>query len=218
VITGAGSSGLTWAPVAGRLAARVLPIPDRPNVAGMAADIREGVAALPLPRVLVGTSAGAMVALEIARSIEVQSLVLVAAGFGLTVSESALQWLADNPPGLHEKLARLCLADPSNADRVRTIVADYDALGQPLHLRQLRAVAKYVPTAPAEPPPTLVLWGVHDRAVPLADHLELALRYRAAVVPIPDAAHVPFLEQPELTLKWLRFAAVLAGGSPPRDG
>ncbi len=210
VIAGAGSAGLTWGPVAQQLDALVLPIPDEPDVPAMAAAVEDRLAGLPEPRVLVGTSAGGVVALEIARYVPVQALVFVAAGFGLKVSESALNWLADNPPDLHYKLARICVVDRENEEQHRALVADYDACGQPVHLRQLQAVVRHRPEPLQDPPPTLVLWGMQDRAIPLEDHLELAVRCSGALVPIADAAHVPFLEQPGITLEWLRRAAAIA--------
>lgn len=210
VIAGAGSAGLTWRPVASEVDALVLPLPAADDVAGMAAILAPQVANLPEPRVLVGTSVGGMVALEIARTTRVQALVMVAAGFGITVSESALAWLEANPPDLHPKLARLCLADRTHSAHIAALVADYDACGQPAHLRQIRAVARYRPEPLDSPPPTLVLWGESDRAIPLADHLELTLRCRGALVPIAGAAHVPFLEQPGVVVKWLRRAAAMA--------
>jgi pimeloyl-ACP methyl ester carboxylesterase len=211
VIPGAGSAGLTWRPAAESLAARVLPLPGSGgDVFALAAELAPAVAALPEPRVLVGTSAGGMAAIEIARQVPVQALVFVAAGFGITVSESALQWLVENPPDLHQKLARICVYDRSDQERQALIVADYEACGQPAHVAQLRAVAAYRPEPLADPPATLVLWGVHDRAIPLADHVELAQRFRGALVPIAEAAHVPFLEQPEEVVKWVRRAGRLA--------
>jgi pimeloyl-ACP methyl ester carboxylesterase len=212
VISGAGSAGMTWAPVAHELGALVMPMPDAEHVAAMAAAVAPRVAALPEPRVLVGASAGGMVALEVARQVPVQALVMVAAGFGITVSESAVEWIARNPPDLHQKLARLCLANREDRERLKIVVQDYDACGQPAHLRQIRALAEYRPEPLADPPPVLVLWGMNDRAVPLDDHLELALRLRGALVPIADAGHVPFFEQPEATLRWLLHAGAMAVG------
>ena len=209
VIAGAGSAGTTWCDVAEPLGATVVPMPVAPEVAGMAEALVGHVAALATPRVLVGGSAGAMVAMEVARRVPVDALVLVAAGFGITVSESAFAWLIDNPPDLHIKLARICVFDRTNQDRLDRLVADYDACGQPAHVEHLEAIRRYRPEPLPEPPPTTVLWGVHDRAVPLEDHVELALRCRGVLAPIPGAAHVPFLEQPELTLAWIRRAARL---------
>lgn len=210
VIPGAGSAGLTWQAVAGELDAKVLPMPAGDEVIQIAAALEREVASLPRPRVLVGTSAGAMAAIEIARRVSVDALVLVAAGFGITVSASALRWLIDNPPDLHRKLAHVCLHDRGDEERVREIVRDYEACGQPTHVKHLAAVAAYRPQPLLAPPPTLVLWGVHDRAIPLADHAELALRLDGVLIPIAGAAHVPFFEQPRIVAGWLRLAGRLA--------
>jgi pimeloyl-ACP methyl ester carboxylesterase len=210
IIAGAGSAGMTWKPVASQLGAVVMPMPNADQVLAMAGMLAPQVAALPEPRVLVGASAGGMVALEVARRLAVQALVVMAAGFGITVSRSALDWIEQNPPDLHLKLARLCLADRDDEDRLKMVVEDYDACGQAVHLRQIRALASYRPEPLTEPPPALVLWGVSDRAVSFDDHLELALRLRGALVPIADAAHIPFFEQPDVTLRWLRHAGAMA--------
>jgi len=209
VIPGAGSAGLTWRPVAGRIGARVLPMPPGESVFEIAASLQPEVAALPRPRVLVGTSAGGMAAIEIARRTTVDALVFVAAGFGITVGEAALQWLIDYQPDLHAKLARVCLHDRSDLERQRLIVEDYEACGQPDHVAHLTAVAAYRPEPLLDPPPTLVLWGAHDRAIPLEDQVELAKRMAGVLVPIADAAHVPFLEQPDVVTGWLELAGRL---------
>jgi pimeloyl-ACP methyl ester carboxylesterase len=210
VIAGAGSAGHTWTPIARELDALVMPMPDAEDVFEMAAALQPRVAALPEPRVLVGASAGGMVALEVARRVPVQALVVTAAGFGITVSEGALEWIARDPPDLHQKLARLCLANREDGARLRALVEDYDACGQPRHLRHIRALAGYRPEPLADPPPAFVFWGMEDRAVPFEDHLELAVRLAGALVPIAGAAHVPFFEQPETTLRWLRHAGQVA--------
>ena len=210
IIPGAGSAGLTWRPVAERVGARVLPMPARDTVHEIAEALQPEVARLARPRVLVGTSAGGMAALEIARTTALDALVFVAAGFGITVSDSALAWLVANPPDLHPKLARLCLHDRTDPDRQRRIVEDYEACGQPTHVRHLTALAAYRPEPLRDPPPALVVWGAHDRAVPFEDHVELARRMHGVLVPIADAAHVPFFEQPDAVAGWLGFAARLA--------
>ncbi|HEY2936332.1 MAG TPA: alpha/beta hydrolase [Gaiellaceae bacterium] len=210
VIAGAGSAGLTWSEVAAELEASVLPIPDEPSPPAMAAALESAVAALPRPRVLVAASMGAIVALELARTVEVDALVLAAAGYGIDVSDRLLDWMIADPPGLFEKMARICVADKHDRARIDAVVEDYVAGGHAVHVRHLQALAGYRPEPPSDPPPTIVLWGVHDPAVPLERHLELAAKCRGALVPIADAAHVPFLEQPRVTLEWIRRAAVLA--------
>jgi pimeloyl-ACP methyl ester carboxylesterase len=210
IILGAGSAGLTWARVADEVGAVVLPIPDEPNVRTMAARLQPSIAELRPPRVLIAASAGALVALEVARAVPVQALVLTAAGFGIEVSDRLLDWIAQYPPDLHAKMARICLADRDDGAGIEAIVADYEACGQPVHLRQLRALAAHRPEPLDDPPPTFVLWGMHDRAIPLASHIELARQCRGALVPVADAAHVPHFEQSQLTIEWISKAAALA--------
>lgn len=211
VVPGAGSAGLTWAEVAGELRALVLPIPDEPSAQAMAAALEPSVAELPRPRVLVAASMGSTVALELAGSVEFDALVLAAAGYGIEVSDGLLDWMISNPPGLLEKMARICLDNRDDEERAGEIVADYEAAGHAVHVRHLQALRGYRPEPLADPPPTLVLWGVHDPAIPLEAHIELAQVCRGALVPVADAAHVPFLEQPEVTLAWIRRVTAMIG-------
>jgi pimeloyl-ACP methyl ester carboxylesterase len=220
VVPGAGSAGLTWAEVAGELEALVLPIPDEPGAPEMAAALRPAVAELARPRVLIAASMGATVALELARSVEFDALVLAAAGYGIEVSDRLLDWMISNPPGLCQKMAKICLANREDEERAAQIVADYEAAGHDVHVRHLQALRGYRPEPLSDPPPVLVLWGVHDPAIPLEGHIELAKVCRGALVPIPNAAHVPFLEQPLTTLAWIRRATAMGGviASPSRYG
>lgn len=207
ILPGAGSAGLPWEAAAQRLEADVLPVPDEPDVASMAAAVEPAIGALSRPRVVVGTSLGAMVALEVARRIDVDALVLIAAGFGISVADSVLDWVASNPPDLLEKMARIGLADRGNRRLVAIRLADFTARGQPLLLNHLRALAAYHPVPLEHPPPTFVLWGEHDRGVPLAAHAELALRCHGVLIPIDGAGHAPFLERPGETVAWIRATA-----------
>ncbi len=101
---------------------------------------------------------------------------------------------------------------------IELVTRDFAARGQPVLLRHLTALGAYRPQALEAPPPTLVIWGEGDRSVPLADHVELALRCRGALAPVPAAGHMPFLEQPAETLAWIRTAEKLmqvpAAGAP----
>jgi pimeloyl-ACP methyl ester carboxylesterase len=207
VLPGAGSAGLPWEIAAGQLEADVLPVPDEPDVASMAVAIEPAIGAVSRPRIVVGTSLGAMVALEVARRIDVDALVLIAAGFGISVADSVLDWVASNPPDLFEKMARIGLADRSDELLAAVRLADFTARGQPLLLNHLRALAAYRPVPLEHPPPTFVLWGEHDRGVPLAAHAELALRCHGVLIPIQDAGHAPFLERPDETVDWIRATA-----------
>jgi pimeloyl-ACP methyl ester carboxylesterase len=209
ILPGAGSAGLVWEEVADALAASVLPVPDEPDVMAMAAALEPAIAAIPRPRVLVGASLGAMVALEVARRIDVDALVLIAAGFGIAVADSNLEWIAANPPGLLEKMASIGLGNRGDHELVAARRADFAARGQPVLLNHLRALAAYRPEPLEQPPPTVVLWGQFDNAVPLADHAELAMLCGGMLVPIEGAGHAAFVERPRETVAWIRFAASL---------
>jgi pimeloyl-ACP methyl ester carboxylesterase len=211
VLPGAGSSGLTWEKVALDLDALVLPLGDEADVASVANALIPQIEALPRPRVIVGASLGAMVAIEVARLIEVDALVLIAAGFGVHVSDAALQWVEDNPPGLMDKMARIGLADADNTPLVALRERDFASRGgQPVLLRHLQALAAYRPEPLENPPFTFVLWGPLDRSVPLEDHVELATKLGGLLVPIDGSGHAPFLERPDETLKWIKIASAIA--------
>src|SRR5439155_1521837 len=83
------------------------------------------------------------------------------------------------------------LAERGDRELAAVRRADFAARGPAVLLRHLRALAAYRPEPLASPPPTVVLWGEHDRGVPLADHAELALRCRGLLVPIAGAGHAP---------------------------
>jgi len=209
LIPGAGSAGLTWTDVRGRLNATVLPVPDEPDVRAMAAVLQPRVDELPRPRVLVGASLGAMVALELSRDVPVDALVLIAAGFGIEVGESVLGWVAAAPPDLLAKIAKLSLADRDDEEAIEVARNDLESRGHPVLLRHLRALADHQPEPVADPPPTLVIWGDRDRSVPLRDHVELAQGCGGVLVPVADAGHLPFFEQPEVVAGWIEIAARL---------
>lgn len=214
VIPGAGSAGLAWEDAATRLGAAILPVPDAPDVAAMAAEIAPAVAAVPRPRVLIGTSLGAMVALEVARRVEVDALALVAAGFGIAVSDSVLEWVAANPPDLLEKMSRSGLADREDQRVIAIRLEDFRRRGQPVLLRHLAALGAHRPQPLEDPPPTLVIWGEHDRAVPRAGPEMLAARCGGTLVAIPDAGHAPFLEQPEQVVAAIRELGLAVSPAP----
>jgi pimeloyl-ACP methyl ester carboxylesterase len=220
VIPAAGSAGLTWERVTELLACTRFEVPDRESVEEMASTLAEGVAALPRPRVLVGASLGAMVSLELTRLFPVDALVLIAAGFGMPVGESIMEWIAANPSDLLQTMAENTVADRQNHQVVETIVRDFEARGQPVLLRHLQALRSYHPLPLESPPPTVVIWGQSDGSVPLASHAELAIKCAGVLVPVPGAAHNPQCEQPEETAKWIRWAARWAEAAgrtrPPR--
>lgn len=215
VLASAGSSGLPFADVVEALDARLVEMPEMADVRAMAGVVGDAIAAVPRPRVLVGASLGAMVALECARAGDVDGLVLIAAGFGITVGDEVLAWVAADPPDLLPKMARIGLADPDDAANVAVRQRDFATRGQPVLLRHLHALAAYRPEPLPDPPPTLVLWGEHDRGVPLADHAELAQRCRGVLAPIAGAGHAPFLERPAETVRWIRWLGEQVGNAFP---
>jgi pimeloyl-ACP methyl ester carboxylesterase len=178
------------------------------------------VSRLVAPRVLVGSSLGALVALELARTVRVDALVLIAAGFGIKVDPAVLEVIAADSPGLSERMARGVVADRSDRARIALIARDFAARGQAVMLHHMQVLAAHRPEPLAAPPATLVLAGTRDPGVPLADQAELAIRCGGLLVPIADAGHLPYLERTEETVSWIRraagFAELRAGCLPPR--
>jgi pimeloyl-ACP methyl ester carboxylesterase len=211
MICGSGSAGHVWQPVAAELGGIVLPVPDEPHVAAMATALRGEVERLPRPRVLIGSSLGALIALELARDVPVDALVLVAAGFGITISPTVLDAIAADAPGMLPRMAAGVVADRTDEALVRAVTRDFEARGAAVLLRHMQALARHRPAPLPELPPTFVLWGVHDPGVPLADHAELAVMCGAPLLPIAGAGHLPYFEQPQATLHWIRQAARWAG-------
>jgi pimeloyl-ACP methyl ester carboxylesterase len=212
VFPGAGSAGLTWSRAARMLGANVLPVPDRPTVAEMAETLLPEVEGSAGRLVLVGASLGAMVALEVARRLPVQGLVLIATGYGIDVGDSFMSWVASNPPDLFPKMARTSLADRDDQAAVAGTVRDFEARGWQVVRNHLQALKAYRPEPLADPPPTLVIWGEKDRSVPVADHAELALRMGGLLAPVAGAGHKPFFEQPDATVRWIEWAGRWATG------
>jgi pimeloyl-ACP methyl ester carboxylesterase len=211
MICGSGSSGHVWAPVATALGGTVLRAPDEPDVSSMAAALRPQIEALAAPRVVLGASLGALIALDLARETAIDALILAAAGFGIAVSPAVLDTIAAAAPGMLERMARGVVGDPCDEAIVAGVRRDFEACGPALLLRHMRALARHRPEPPAGLPPTFVLWGTRDPGVPLRDHAELAVRCGAPLLPIADAGHVPYFERPEATLGWIRAAVRWAG-------
>jgi pimeloyl-ACP methyl ester carboxylesterase len=204
VLPGSGSAGLVWERAAAELpGAIVLPLPDEPSVRAMATSLGPRVEALPRPRVVVGSSLGALVALELARSVPVDALVLIAAGFGIDVHPSVLARIAANPPDLLAAMARGVLAESAPGSLAEVVARDFRARGAGVLLSHMRVLSEHRPQPLADPPPTMVLWGTQDPGVPRDAHVELALRCHGLLVPIAGAGHLPYLERPAETVRWI---------------
>jgi pimeloyl-ACP methyl ester carboxylesterase len=211
MICGSGSAGHVWQPVATALGGTVLRAPDEPDVPSMAAALRPEIERLAAPRVVLGASLGALIALELARETAIDGLVLIAAGFGIAVAPAVLDTIAADRPGMLARMARGVVADPDDAAIVAGVTRDFEACGPELLLRHMRVLARHRPEPPAGLPPTFVLWGTRDPGVPLEDHAELAVRCGAPLLPVAGAGHVPYFERPEATLRWIRAAVRWAG-------
>lgn len=206
IIPGAGMSGTAWSLVQRAFDARVLPVPDQADVPAMARTLAAELKDVKGPLVIAGASLGAMVALEIARRRPVAGLVLMAAGFGIRVGPKVLSRLEENRPGLLVQMARRGLATPT-PERIEARLRDFESRGPGVLAHHLRALAEYHPASLEDPPTTVVLWGEQDTAVPFEDHLELAMRCRGALCPLPNSAHCAYLEDPDETIRWMRFVA-----------
>lgn len=199
MLPGAGSSGLTWQRVADQMPIRVMPLPDELDVESMALrllkehrDLTEA-----RPRLLVGASLGGMVAAALAFRVPHDCLVLAAAGPGIRVAPSLLDWLAGTQDAL-PKVARMSLADPTDETALSIAREDLESRGRELLHRHLTALSRYRFTAPPRAALTSrVLWGTADRSVPREDHVRLAEELQGIVIPLPGAGHLPFLEAPD---------------------
>jgi pimeloyl-ACP methyl ester carboxylesterase len=211
MICGAGSAGRVWRPVADALGGVVLPAPDEPDVLAMSAALRAEVERLPRPRVLIGSSLGALIALELARDVRLDALILVAAGFGIAISPPVIDTIAANAPGMLARMAAGVVADRNDEALVRAVEHDFAVRGPQVLLRHMQALVCHRPEPLPELPPTFVLWGTRDPGVPLADHADLAVLCRAPLLPIAEAGHLPYFEQPQATLHWIREAVRWAG-------
>jgi pimeloyl-ACP methyl ester carboxylesterase len=206
IICGSGSSGSAWERVATELDAVVLPVPDAADVPAMADALGPAVAELPRPRVLIGTSLGAMIALELARETPVDALILVSAGFGIAVNPKVFDQIGAADPEMFERMARGVVADADNPEVLAGARRDFEGCRPGLLLKHMRILAAHRPRSPQGLPPTFVLWGTQDPGVTLAAHAELALRCNAPLMPVGNAGHMPYLEQPSETLGWIRTA------------
>jgi len=195
ILPGAGSAGLTWETVAARLDASIHPLPDLPSVEEIATSLLDELPDSP-ELVLVGASLGAMVALELTHRRPIAGLVLLAAGFGVTVSDEVLARFDDPEPNFLARMARGGVAEKTEA-MIKARLLDFEARGVDVLAHHLRTLAAYEPTAPSPAVPTVVVQGELDRSVTLADHVELARQCRGVLRPIAGIGHSAYLEAPD---------------------
>ncbi|TYB48231.1 alpha/beta fold hydrolase [Actinomadura chibensis] len=209
-LPGAGSAGLAFEPLQRLVPGRVIPIPDHDTVQAMASAIACEMEDRGGPRILVGASLGAMVALELYGRVRIDGWVLIAAGTGIRVDGSLFRMLEATPESAAGKLARAGLVDAEHdRDLLEIRVCDFEARGVATMANHFRALAAYEPAPIENPPPTFVIWGTRDRAVSFESHLELSTALAGALIPIDGAGHAPFLERPPEVARWIDDLAAI---------
>jgi pimeloyl-ACP methyl ester carboxylesterase len=209
---GSGGGAALWQPVASRFGGTVFPLPPLDNVDAIADAIEESVRLMPAPRILVGNSLGALVALELAQRLPVAGLMLVAAGWEFPVAEELIQHVDTRGRAAFAESARRCVSPGAEPGHLSAVVADFESREQGTMSRHLRAIRDHQPRIDHSvcQPTTIVLRGGLDRSVSLRDHLELAERTGGALVPLGSAAHMPFVDHSEEVIRWLERLHVVA--------
>ena len=212
-LPGAGGDASLWEPLAARFGGRVVPLPRARSVAAIADELSAEALAAPEPPVLAGNSLGALVALELARRRPVAGLLLLAAGWEFPVADSVLAAAAAATPMTYARIADRCLGGPTAPPELLAAIERDFASREPGtladHLTAIRDQPRRDPGP--QPPTTILLRGGRDRSVSLEDQVELAARLGAALVQIPEAAHMPFVDHPDEVGLWLeRLLAIVA--------
>lgn len=203
---GAGGGTTLWQPIADHLGGTVLELPPLSSIDTLADALEASVWAMPGPRILVGNSLGALVALELAQRVPVAGLMLIAAGWEFPVSEELIRRVESGASSVFRESARRCVKRDAPMDQVDAVVSDFETRPAGTMAEHLRAIRDHEPRIDhaVEQPTTFVVRGSHDRSVSLRDHLELAERTGGALVPLATAAHMPFVDHSEEVVRWLR--------------
>lgn len=208
---GAGGGATLWQSVAHRFSGTVMALPDVESVPAMADALEASLRLMPAPRILVGNSLGALVALECAQRVPVAGLMLLAAGWEFPVSEELIRRVDAKGTAMFAETARRCVGPDSAPEHLAAVVADFESRETGTMARHLRAIRDHRPRIdPAvSQPTTLVLRGGLDRSVSLRDHIALTERTQGALVPVGSAAHMPFVDHAEEVVRWLEHLRVL---------
>jgi len=102
-------------------------------------------------------------------------------------------------------MARVGLSRAAGEDLVAIRLDDFVKRGQSVVLNHLRALQAYQPAWHGRSVPTIVVWGENDRSIPLADHVELAMKLGGVLVPLADVGHAAFLEDPASSVGAIRL-------------
>jgi pimeloyl-ACP methyl ester carboxylesterase len=202
---GAGGGSTLWQPIARRFDGTVHALPDVEGVHAMADALEASVRSMPAPRILVGNSLGALVALELAQRVPVAGLMLLAAGWRFPVSDELIRKVDTKGRTMFRETARRCVSPDSPPEHLEAVVTDFASREEGTMSRHLRAIRDHQPRIDGDVPQpvTLVLRGGLDRSVSLQDHVELTERTQGALVPLDSAAHMPFVDHGEEVIEWL---------------
>jgi pimeloyl-ACP methyl ester carboxylesterase len=202
---GAGGGATLWQPIAQRFGGTVHALPAVDSVYAIADALEESVLSMPAPRILVGNSLGALVALELAQRLPVAGLMLLAAGWQFPVSEELIRRVDEKGRSAFPETARRCVSPQASPEHLAAVIADFASREEGTMSRHLRAIRDHQPRIDrgVRQPVTLVLRGGLDRSVSLRDHIELTERTGGALVPVGSAAHMPFVDHTEEVIRWL---------------
>jgi pimeloyl-ACP methyl ester carboxylesterase len=209
---GAGGGSTLWQPVAKRFGGTVTELPALTSVSGIADALEASMVRLPAPRILVGNSLGALVALELAQRVPVAGLMLLAAGWSFPVSDELIRRVDTRGRAAFAESARRCASPGAPPELLDAVIADFETRKEGTMARHLRAIRDHQIRidAAVSQPTTFVLRGGFDRSVTLQDHLELTERTGGALIPLATAAHMPFVDHVEEVARWLeRLHAVV---------
>ncbi|TQC50796.1 alpha/beta hydrolase [Rhodococcus sp. WS4] len=202
---GAGGGSTLWQPIAERFGGTVSALPALESVTEIADALETSILLMPVPRILVGNSLGALVALEIAQRVPVAGLMMLAAGWDFPVSDELIQRVDTGGRPVFAESARRCVSPGAPSEQCDAVIADFETREEGTMARHLRAIRDHQPRITSGPQPlTLVLRGGFDRSVSLRDHVELTERTGGALIPLGSAAHMPFVDHEEEVVRWLQ--------------
>ena len=218
--------GRLYAEIEPRLSEVVKPISIVVDGREMVGCIQQVLEKAPEKFVILGTSFGGRVALEVALAAKdrIQGLVVIGAGAGIAADPSAGLRRAERSRGAEFENVVTEMADMvshmagPNGTKARTsFVIMARELGGALLARQSEALARRLDLWPRLSEiacPSLMLWGKEDQFSPAADGLKLSTALpHARYAEISECGHFPSLEAPEETadilLHWLHDAKLI---------
>ena len=220
MIPALGCDGRLYAEIEPRLFDVVEPVMIVADRDEMAACVQQVLEKAPEKFIVLGTSFGGRVALEVALAAphRVQGLVVIGAGAGVAADPSAGFRRAERLRGNEFEKVVTELADMishmpgANGPKTRALFATMaQEIGGALMARQSEALARRADLWPRLGEitcPALMLWGREDQFSPAADGLKMSTALlHGRYAEISDCGHFPSLEAPEetadLLLHWL---------------